>query len=112
VCDAPADVDDTLRPSQCASIDVMHASMQSLTHYELLGVKPCAEAMEVTRAYEALASAFSPTRFARVRRGPAGPRSIDAWQAKLDGIRARVLEAYATLSDPIRRARYDAEKKP
>ncbi len=82
------------------AIDAMHASLPTLSHYELLGVTCDVELSELRRAREALVSAFHPSRFARTLMGRYG--------RMLEDIRARVEEAYATLSAPDRRAAYDA----
>ncbi len=105
--DASTEWDDELTQSQSTSIDAMYSSMESLTHYEMLGLSESADANAIERAHEALSATFRPSRFARKHAS-----TPDAtWQAKLDGIRARIDEAYATLSSASRRACYDAERK-
>jgi curved DNA-binding protein CbpA len=62
-----------------------------VTHYEVLGVAPAAPLAEVRRAYVALARVHHPDR-------------VGGDAARMQAINA----AWATLSDPARRARYDA----
>jgi molecular chaperone DnaJ len=65
-------------------------------HYTLLGVARAADESELRQAFRALAMQHHPDR--------AGPDSTQVFQ--------RISEAYATLSDPRARARYDAHHVP
>lgn len=73
-----------------------------MTHYEVLGVAPSADAAEVRRAYLRLARAHHPDRHAAG--GPAA-------RAEAERRMREVNEAWAVLSDPERRRRYDAERR-
>ena len=70
-----------------------HAPDRVLDHYALLGVARAANVAEVRRAFRVLALRHHPDR--------AGPTSTARFQ--------RLAAAYAILSDPAARARYDAE---
>jgi len=70
------------------------------TLYALLGVEPGASTEELRRAYRARASALHPDRSAG-----RSAAEIEADTAEL----ARLNEAWRVLSDPGRRARYDAD---
>jgi hypothetical protein len=91
--------DGDLSPAQRHEIDAMYASLASLDHYELLGAAHDANPAVLRANFDELARLFAPQRFARKRLGP--------FQRKLELIVARVNEAYSTLGDPERRARYD-----
>ena len=64
-------------------------------HYRVLQVDPSAEPEVIDRAYRALALKYHPDRSAG---------TPDATGTRM----RRINEAYAVLSDPARRARYDA----
>ncbi|WP_206641606.1 J domain-containing protein [Nonomuraea polychroma] len=64
-------------------------------HYMVLGVEPSASTAQITSAYRRLVRVLHPD--AR----PAGPAARDRF--------AEVVDAYAVLRDPARRAAYDAE---
>ena len=66
------------------------------THYQLLGVAPTASAEEIRAAYRRLARALHP----------------DTHGGAEDAAMASVNEAWHVLSDPARRAMYDATPPP
>src|SRR5262249_18632546 len=66
------------------------------THYEVLGVAPDAPAQEIRRRWAELIQRYHPDRFG----------GGTSW---LDGQARRLIEAYHTLKDPVRRAAYDAQ---
>src|SRR5262245_43627025 len=66
------------------------------THYEVLGVAPDAPVQEIRRRWADLIQRYHPDRFG----------GGSSW---LDGQARRLIEAYHTLKDPIRRAIYDAQ---
>jgi curved DNA-binding protein CbpA len=67
--------------------------------YQVLGVGPSAQVDDIRRAYYALARRFHPDRF---RNEQVKPRA--------EKVFGRITEAYATLSDPETRQRYDQEE--
>jgi len=67
--------------------------------YQVLGVSPSAPADDIRRAYYGLARRFHPD---RVRNDQVKPRA--------EKVFGRITEAYATLSDPDVRQRYDLEE--
>ncbi len=69
------------------------------THFELFGLQPAyaLEAERLERAYRGIQSTIHPDRFAQA--GDAARRASIEWST-------RVNEAYRTLKDPVRRARY------
>jgi curved DNA-binding protein CbpA len=70
------------------------------SHYEILGVPVTATAREITRAYRGLLRRFHPdTRQENHDGGTAGPRDTERLHA--------IMQAYAVLSDPAKRAAYD-----
>ena len=75
--------------------------LASLSHYQLLGVPPEADADTIKRSYIALAKEFHPDRFFR-------PEFEDL-QESVNAIFMRISEAYATLNNPASRAEYDRE---
>jgi curved DNA-binding protein CbpA len=66
-------------------------------HYTVLGVQPSASAREITSAYRRLVRTLHPDA------NPARPAARERL--------AEVVDAYATLHDPARRAAYDAERE-
>jgi curved DNA-binding protein CbpA len=66
-------------------------------YYALLGLTPAASAREIRAAFRQLAKRLHPD----VSRLPSGAERF-----------RRVVEAYETLSDPVRRAAYDARYRP
>jgi curved DNA-binding protein CbpA len=68
-------------------------SVQDATYYDLLGVSPCAQPSSVRTAYRRLAQRYHPDKM---------PGNVKAEQ-----VMAALNEAYAVLSDPRQRARYD-----
>ncbi len=71
-----------------------------MNHYELLGLAPSATPDEVRAAYRALAQIFHPNRLSQLK-----PEARAFAQERLKAIH----QAYAVLSDPAKRAAYDAE---
>jgi curved DNA-binding protein CbpA len=67
--------------------------------YQVLGVGPSAPTDDIRRAYYGLARCFHPDRFRKEQVKPCAEKVF-----------ARITEAYATLSDPDARERYDQEE--
>jgi hypothetical protein len=72
--------------------------MDSLSYYEVLGIPATASAEELRRAHRKLAQRFHPDLH---------PSEQKRWAEEQ---MKRVNEAYATLVDPLARARYDAKR--
>lgn len=69
-------------------------------HYAALRVKPAASQREISRAYRALMRTHHPD----VDGGPTGDRDVQ------DGELLRIMQAFAVLRDPARRAAYDRSR--
>lgn len=69
-------------------------------YYAALGVKPDASQQEIFRAYRALMRTHHPD----IDGSPAGDRDAD------DGELLRIMQAYAVLGDPARRAAYSRSR--
>lgn len=95
--DEEVDIDPELRKW----VADIHARLDRVSHYDLLGVRPGADIKEVKRAYMRLAGMIHPDRFLRKRLG--------RYKPMMEAIFARVSDAHETLRVPERRAAYDAE---
>ena len=80
-----------------AEIECVAASLESLDHFELLGVARTADGAEATKAFMALAKRWHPDRL---------PAELADLKATCAGLFARLNEAHATLSSDERRAQY------
>ncbi|HEX7601589.1 MAG TPA: J domain-containing protein, partial [Polyangiaceae bacterium] len=78
----------------------MHATLETLNHYEILGAQRGADKKSIKRAYYEIAALFHPDRFFRKRLG--------TYKAKMEAIFVRATDAHDTLTDAERRAEYDA----
>lgn len=78
----------------------MHISPPPLDHYEILGLSRHATPMEIREAYLALVKIYHPDLAIPARKGAA----VQIFQM--------ITAAYATLSKPSARRRYDAELPP
>jgi curved DNA-binding protein CbpA len=94
----PISVD--LEPERRQRIDELFASLEDLTHYELLGVAPTADKKQIKSAYYQVAPDFHPDKFFRKNLGP--------YKAKMEAIFGRITAAEAVLSRAQTRAEYDA----
>ena len=83
-----------------ARITTLDAKLGTVDHYGLLEVERGAEKRDIKRAYFAMASKFHPDRFFGKKLGPA--------RAPVDRIFMRLTLAHDILSNPARRAEYDA----
>jgi DNA-binding response OmpR family regulator len=82
-----------------AQVTKLHATVESATHYEILGVAREASSPEVTLAFHGGAVAYHPDRFVHLE-DPELRRMIYE-------IYKRMSKAYAVLADPRQRAAYD-----
>jgi curved DNA-binding protein CbpA len=102
----PSDPDLTVReevdldPETRRRVFEMHSRLDSIDHYELLGVDHAADKKALRRAYFGLAAKFHPDRYFRKKLGSFKPR--------MEAIFGRLTLAHETLSDGDRRAEYDA----
>jgi DnaJ-like protein len=83
-----------------ARVDDLHARMEHLSYYDLLGLQPGATAPDVKRAYFACAEEFHPDRFLAHRDGELRDKVYELFK--------RMCEGFKLLSDPERRHAYDA----
>lgn len=74
---------------------------QGLTHYQVLGVDQKATADEIRKKYFDLAKKWHTDAYAKIDIG-------DEAKAQLEALFAQIAEAFNTLSDPQKRADYDA----
>jgi len=81
-------------------IQDFHSKLNRMDHYRLLGVSATTDAKDIKRAYFALAKLYHPDRFFR--------KDVGALKPKIDAIFAAMSNALETLTDPDRRATYDA----
>ncbi|MDB4992963.1 MAG: Tetratricopeptide repeat protein [Myxococcaceae bacterium] len=94
----PADGID-LEPSHRHRIDALHSKLDSLTHYELLGVARTSDKKTIKRAYFELASLYHPDRFFR--------KNLGNYKPKMEVIFGRITTAQDVLTSKTERAEYD-----
>jgi len=80
-------------------ITALHASLGERDHYAMLGVEHDAPLAAVKRAYFAAAKRFHPDAI--------GVLGLGDVRAQAQAVFARIVQAYETLSDPVRRRDYD-----
>jgi len=78
----------------------LYLDMESLTHYDLLGIGKNATNEEIKKAFYRMTKEFHPDRFFR-----GGDVEV---RERLQNIFARINDAYKTLLDPNKRREYDA----
>lgn len=100
IIDAHVDDEVEIDPELLKWIVEMHAQLERLTHYDLLGLRRSADAKDVKRAYFRLAGIVHPDRFFKRRVGP--------YKSMIDAIFARLSLAHDTLRAAETRAEYDA----
>jgi tetratricopeptide (TPR) repeat protein len=99
--DASADEQDVeIDPARRLRIDDLHARLDQLTHYALLGVDETADTKQVKAAFHAIVAELHPDRFFR--------RRLGTYQQKLEAIFARANLARDVLVS-ARRAVYDKQ---
>ncbi len=81
----------------------LFARIGKVSHYDLLGVPPGADAGRVKEAYFELSKRFHPDRFFQKRLG--------SYKPKLDAVFKALVEAEKTLVDPALRRAYEAKLK-
>jgi curved DNA-binding protein CbpA len=87
---------------ELADVEALFARLKITgDHYEVLDVAKLATIDEIKNAYHALARRFHPDRFHQ-----SGPQL----RTEVESAFARIAHAYETLSDPARRADYDARR--
>jgi curved DNA-binding protein CbpA len=80
-------------------VDLLHDRLDDLGYYEVLGLAPEADFLEVRDAYYARAQELHPDRFVA--------SSDEGLKKRVYTVYKRVTEAYGVLQDPELRARYD-----
>ena len=96
------DEDVELDPEQRRYLDDVHARLDTLDHYELLGVARDADTNAIRRAYFQRVRVVHPDRFFGKRLG--------RYKARMEAIFARMTHAYETLLAPDKRSAYDAAR--
>lgn len=92
---APSRESEALR----ARILALHAKLDTIDHYEILGVERGASPEAVKRAYFAAAKCFHPDALAQI--------GLADLRERAGALFARLAQAHETLSDPARRRDYD-----
>lgn len=101
---APAPAEDEqvdLDEGRRRAIATLHARLDRVDYYELLGVPYDADKKTIKRAYYALAPDFHPDKFFR--------RQLGSYRGRVEAIFARLSLALEVLTNPDRQAAYDAE---
>jgi hypothetical protein len=91
-----ADIDPEMRRRVLA----LHARLDRLDHYALLGVEPDSDKKQIKRAYFDLAAKLHPDRYFR--------KKLGSFKPKMEVIFGRITLAHDTLTDKARRTEYDA----
>jgi curved DNA-binding protein CbpA len=95
----PLDEDVDLEGDRRRYVLDVFGKLATLTFYEILGVRPSADKKAIKRAYFECAATMHPDRYFG--------KKLGSYRPKLNAIFARMSEAFATLSDPTKRAAYD-----
>lgn len=93
----PVELDETRRQA----IATLHARLDQVDYYELLGVPYDADKKSIKRAYYALAPDFHPDKFFR--------RQIGSYRPRVEAIFTRLSLALEVLTSPEKKSLYDAE---
>lgn len=95
----PPTVTVELEPERRARIDLIHAALPDLTHYDLLGVPPDADKALLKRAYFTLSKEFHPdTQYGK---------QLGAYKSKMEVIFRHLTEAHDVVTRAKRKAEYD-----
>jgi curved DNA-binding protein CbpA len=89
-----------LSPDRQARILELYQKLNTMTHYEILGVGRQAEDREIKRSYFSVSKDFHPDTYFR--------KSLGNFKGKIEAIFKRVSQAYEVLSHEQKRAVYDA----
>jgi hypothetical protein len=89
-----------LSDEETRRITELHAKLNKIDHYRLLGVAATADTKAIKRAYFALAKLHHPDRFYS--------RDTGVLRPKIEAVFAAMTHALDTLTDGARRAEYDA----
>lgn len=89
-----------LTAEQRRRIDDVFSRLETMSHYDLLGVARTADKKTIKRAYFERTNEFHPDRFFRQRLG--------GYKSKMEAIFGRTSEAHDVLCSPERRVPYDA----
>lgn len=88
-----------LPPEKQRLVSELHARLDVLTHYQLLGVAESADRKAVKSAYYALAPEFHPDRYFR--------KNLGHFRPMLEAVFSRITLAHDVLTSKDRRAEYD-----
>jgi curved DNA-binding protein CbpA len=88
-----------LPPEKQRLVSELHAKLDVLTHYQLLGVPEAADRKAVKSAYYALAPEFHPDRYFR--------KNLGHFRPMLEAVFSRITLAHDVLTSKDRRAEYD-----
>jgi curved DNA-binding protein CbpA len=103
---APAASDDVeieavdLEPGLQRQLEVLHQHLDSMDHYQLLGVDSRADVHTIKVAFYDLAAVFHPDRYFG--------KNLGSYRRKLEQVFARLTEAHDVLTRAGSRAKYDA----
>jgi curved DNA-binding protein CbpA len=94
------DEDVELEPKLRAELVSIHAALDQLDHYALLGIPRSSDKQAIKRAYYEQAAKFHPDRYFRKRLG--------SFKVRLEAVFSRLTLAHETLSVPEKKTEYDA----
>jgi len=100
---APSEAEGRVTAELRREISAKHAKLSELDYYQLLDLPADCDAAAIKRAYHVAAKIYHPDTLAR------SGLNAEA-RAEANRVFGEISKAHATLSDPERRARYDAER--
>jgi curved DNA-binding protein CbpA len=89
-----------LEPDMKRRVLTLHAQLERLDHYALLGVERAADKKALKRAYYDLAAKFHPDKYFR--------KKLGSFKLRMEAIFGRITIAHDTLTNKDKRAEYDA----